>query len=94
MSFRKTDENGRVTSVHPQTNLESGIYKLKFETKKYFDELGGKTFYPYVEVRGITCYLKDVLLFRLFLKSMMLRSTTMYPSHSATTGTLPTKVNE
>ncbi len=30
--------------------VEQGIYKIKFETKDYFDKNQIKTFYPYVEI--------------------------------------------
>ena len=59
LSFRKTNENGRVDSVHPGNDLESGIYKLRFETKKYFEKFEEKTFYPFAEVRKFNCYFKE-----------------------------------
>lgn len=31
-------------------NTASGIYKLKFHTKDYFDKNNVKSFYPYIEV--------------------------------------------
>ena len=48
----KTDENGRVKSFLPQNKLKEnkGVYKLKFETYKYFDQRQIETFYPFIEV--------------------------------------------
>jgi 5-hydroxyisourate hydrolase len=46
-----TDSDGRLAYL-PEENIiaEKGIYKLKFETKAYFDEQGVQTFFPYVEI--------------------------------------------
>lgn len=44
-----TDVDGRVVDLIA-TTLESGEYRLRFETGAYFDRLGIATFYPYVEV--------------------------------------------
>lgn len=48
-----TGENGRITDFLPYTNTQntaSGVYKLKFYTKDYFDKENTKSFYPYIEV--------------------------------------------
>ena len=46
-----TNMDGRITDLLPkEIFLEHGIYKLKFETKFYFDQLEMPTFYPYVEI--------------------------------------------
>jgi 5-hydroxyisourate hydrolase len=46
-----TNNDGRVTSLlDKHMPLEMGIYKLRFETKDYFDEAHTPTFYPYVEI--------------------------------------------
>jgi len=46
-----TNTDGRVTTLlDKQTVLRKGIYKLRFETKDYFDEVQVPTFYPYVEI--------------------------------------------
>uniref|UniRef100_A0AC34QK33 5-hydroxyisourate hydrolase n=1 Tax=Panagrolaimus sp. JU765 TaxID=591449 RepID=A0AC34QK33_9BILA len=50
LAITKTDMNGRVPCVHPNTDLIAGIYKLRFDVKKYFDNLKQKTFYPYAEI--------------------------------------------
>lgn len=47
----KTDGDGRVKDLLPTGSLlEIGLYKLRFETKDYFDKDGIKTFYPFVEI--------------------------------------------
>lgn len=46
-----TNKDGRVTDLLPQeTLLQLGIYKLRFETKDYFDQSAIPAFYPYVEI--------------------------------------------
>lgn len=46
-----TNEDGRIpTLLADDAVLEVGIYRLKFETKEYFDKLGVQTFYPFVEI--------------------------------------------
>ena len=47
----KTNSDGRVTNLLPANEvLQRGIYKLRFETKDYFDQKRIPTFYPYVEI--------------------------------------------
>lgn len=46
----ETDRQGRLDSLHPQTALEAGIYRLIFDTGAYFQARGQKTFFPRVEV--------------------------------------------
>ena len=47
----KTNNDGRVTNfLDKETFLQNGIYKLRFETKDYFDKNSIPTFYPYVEI--------------------------------------------
>lgn len=51
ISRTKTDDNGRSPdSVNGHASLQPGIYKLRFETKDYFDKDRIATFYPYVEI--------------------------------------------
>ena len=51
VSLGTTNEDGRVADlVSKGVTMEPGIYKLKFETKAYFDKLGVVSFYPYVEI--------------------------------------------
>ena len=44
-----TDKDGRIKALGVD-ELMQGIYKLRFETKDYFDKRQIKTFYPYVEI--------------------------------------------
>jgi 5-hydroxyisourate hydrolase len=47
----KSDKDGRCAgSLNGNTTLQQGIYKLRFETKDYFDKEGVATLYPYVEI--------------------------------------------
>src|SRR5687767_2860428 len=46
-----TNEDGRIPDLlKKDAVLDPGMYKLKFETKEYFETLGTPTFYPYVEI--------------------------------------------
>jgi 5-hydroxyisourate hydrolase len=46
-----TNSDGRISDLlKDDIALESGIYKMRFETKDYFDREQVKTFYPYVEI--------------------------------------------
>lgn len=48
---KKTDKNGRIGDFIKQDGTNNtGIYKLTFHTKKYFQDNNYKTFYPYIEV--------------------------------------------
>jgi len=44
-----TNADGRAPGLQ-NNNLEPVIYKLRFETKDYFDKNRISTFYPYVEI--------------------------------------------
>ncbi|MDQ6610268.1 MAG: hydroxyisourate hydrolase [Bacteroidota bacterium] len=47
----KTNTDGRAAgAVNGDETLVEGIYKLRFETKDYFDNAQVATFYPYVEI--------------------------------------------
>ena len=47
----KTNEDGRISDLLVKDRLlQRGIYKLRFETKDYFDKNQVPTFYPYVEI--------------------------------------------
>jgi 5-hydroxyisourate hydrolase len=47
----KTNSDGRISDLLSKERiLETGIYKLRFETKDYFDREGIPGFYPYVEI--------------------------------------------
>jgi 5-hydroxyisourate hydrolase len=46
-----TNSDGRIPDLlSDSTVLRQGIYKIRFETKDYFDKEQVKTFYPYVEI--------------------------------------------
>ena len=46
-----SDSDGRITGLlNDKVKLIEGIYKLRFETKDYFDKYRTPTFYPYVEI--------------------------------------------
>ena len=46
----KTDKNGRITNFLPTNIDNSGTYKLSFLIKKYFENQGLKSIYPYIDV--------------------------------------------
>lgn len=49
-----TNGDGRIPDLlHKEAVLEPGTYKMRFETKEYFDKLGVQTFYPFVEITFI-----------------------------------------
>lgn len=45
-----TNTDGRINLLLTDEPLASGIYKIRFETKDYFDKNQIETFYPYVEI--------------------------------------------
>jgi 5-hydroxyisourate hydrolase len=46
-----TNTDGRIPQLLPAgERLQQGIYKIRFETKDYFDKNQVQTFYPYVEI--------------------------------------------
>ena len=46
-----TNEDGRIADLlKKDVVLLKGIYKIRFETKDYFNKKGIETFYPYVEI--------------------------------------------
>lgn len=46
-----TNSDGRVPDfIEEKTVLQAGIYKIRFESKDYFDRQQVSTFYPYVEI--------------------------------------------
>lgn len=49
---KKTDENGRIKDFLREGAevTHSGIYKLTYHTAPYFERLGQKSFYPFIEV--------------------------------------------
>ena len=48
---KNTDVNGRIKDFLKQDGTNNtGIYKLTFHTSSYFETLGQKSFYPFIEV--------------------------------------------
>jgi len=46
-----TNSDGRVTDLlENDVTMQAGIYKLKFETRDYYERQSIKTFYPFVEI--------------------------------------------
>lgn len=46
-----TNEDGRVTALaDPDVVLPRGDYKLRFETRAYFERNGIAAFYPFIEI--------------------------------------------
>jgi 5-hydroxyisourate hydrolase len=46
-----TNADGRISNfLQNDKLLEPGVYKMKFETKEYFEKQGVQTFYPFVEI--------------------------------------------
>lgn len=45
-----TDNNGRISNFLSNDNDNSGIYKLQFNTKEYFEEQDLNSIYPFVDV--------------------------------------------
>ena len=46
-----TNSDGRITDLlRKEVLLETGIYKMRFETKDYFDGQQIDTFYTYIEI--------------------------------------------
>jgi 5-hydroxyisourate hydrolase len=51
ISRTKTNNDGRAPELaHQEHSAREGIFKLRFETKDYFDKSRIATFYPYVEI--------------------------------------------
>ncbi len=51
LTMASTNADGRIPNLlNKDVMLESGNYKLKFETKEYFEKQGIQTFYPFVEI--------------------------------------------
>jgi 5-hydroxyisourate hydrolase len=46
----KTNSDGRIPDLLEKDVKLNGLYKLRFETGKYFRRLSAKTFYPYIEI--------------------------------------------
>lgn len=48
---RRTNDDGRCPGLITKETFTSGVYKIYFETAKYWESMGQTSFYPYVEVR-------------------------------------------
>jgi 5-hydroxyisourate hydrolase len=47
----ETDEDGRLRTLSPaDAALPPGVYRLIFDTRKYFETLGISSFYPHIVV--------------------------------------------
>ncbi|CAO3687750.1 unnamed protein product [Umbelopsis vinacea] len=48
---KQTNDDGRCPTLLPANHqIEKGIYRVTFETKKYFESQGQACFYPYVQI--------------------------------------------
>jgi 5-hydroxyisourate hydrolase len=46
-----TNKDGRISNLlEKEKRIQTGIYKMRFETKDYFDQNRIVTFYPYIEI--------------------------------------------
>src|SRR6187402_3500414 len=45
-----TNRDGRVSEFPNDVVKQPGVYKIKFETGKYFQRLGISTFYPFIDI--------------------------------------------
>ncbi|KAI9278381.1 hydroxyisourate hydrolase [Phascolomyces articulosus] len=51
LSTAQTNDDGRCPNLLPAGyKAEKGIYRVTFETKAFFERLGEKCFYPYVQI--------------------------------------------
>jgi 5-hydroxyisourate hydrolase len=51
ISLQASDDNGRISDlIQDDVVLEPGQYRLRFETKAYFELAGTVCFYPFVEI--------------------------------------------
>ncbi|KAI8141532.1 hydroxyisourate hydrolase [Fennellomyces sp. T-0311] len=51
LSTSQTNGDGRCPDLLPADyKVEKGIYRITFETKPFFERLGEKCFYPYVQI--------------------------------------------
>ena len=45
-----TNSDGRIADLVKNGLLQHGVYKMRFETKEYFDKKQITTFYPHVDI--------------------------------------------
>jgi len=51
ITIATTNQDGRIPNLlRKDVLLEPGVYKLRFLTKEYFDNLGIQSFYPFIEI--------------------------------------------
>ncbi|KAA0714587.1 5-hydroxyisourate hydrolase [Triplophysa tibetana] len=50
LTTRLTNEDGRCLGLITKETFIAGVYKMHFETEKYWNSLGEISFYPFVEV--------------------------------------------
>ncbi|CAM0136614.1 unnamed protein product [Umbelopsis sp. WA50703] len=51
LSTSQTNDDGRCPTLLPSDHkIEKGIYRVTFETQKYFESQGQACFYPYVQI--------------------------------------------
>ncbi len=51
MCLKTTDANGRISDLlNSDVVLEPGSYRLRFDTKSYYEFAGTPSFYPFVEI--------------------------------------------
>lgn len=51
LTLGSTNADGRIPNLlQKDIILEPDVYKIKFETKEYFDKQGIQTFYPFIEI--------------------------------------------
>ena len=51
LTLGSTNGDGRIPNLlQKNIILEPGVYKIRFETKEYFDKQGVQTFYPFIEI--------------------------------------------
>ncbi len=54
LTIGTTNKDGRIPDLlRKDIVLDPGVYKLRFETKEYFDQQGVPSFYPFVEISFI-----------------------------------------
>lgn len=54
LTIGTTNADGRIPNLlQKDIILDPGVYKMKFETKEYFEKQGVQTFYPFVEITFI-----------------------------------------
>ncbi|KAG9280910.1 5-hydroxyisourate hydrolase-like isoform X1 [Astyanax mexicanus] len=50
VSIGTTDEDGQCSDLISRDEFTAGMYKLRFETRQYWESLCQSSFYPYIEI--------------------------------------------